>query len=26
MGQAKHTAKRDVISYPNSGFKVAVDA
>jgi candidapepsin len=26
MGQAKHTAKRDVVSYPNSGFKVAVDA
>lgn len=26
MAQAKHTAKRDIVSYPSGGFKVAEDA
>ena len=26
MGQAKHTAKREIVQYPSSGFKVAGDA
>lgn len=25
MGQAKHTAKRDIVSYPSGGFKVAAN-
>jgi hypothetical protein len=26
MGQAEHTAKRDIVSYPSGGFKVAANA
>jgi candidapepsin len=26
IGQARHTAKRDIVSYPDGGFKVAVNA
>ena len=26
MGQARHTAERDIVAYPSGGFKVAVDA